>query len=179
MNPSFSIGQIESISIPPGWEELYEEKGRDVPFTIRRFQPPDDENAILAFFYRGRRLDNETGNKFRQVLSRSAHVLNQHEFNELSAVLRDKNDPEEFQLVIAKTEDFNGKRVLIVEGRYLGTSEDNRHMYIDSDGTGTAVQEVFYQAHRHIFPRYYKLAASAMRTIQWRSYSQKGTVNSR
>ncbi|MBX9567827.1 MAG: hypothetical protein K2X77_02990 [Candidatus Obscuribacterales bacterium] len=168
MNPNFSIGQIQNITIPPSWEEHFEERERAVPFTMRYFHPQDDENAMLAFFYRGRRLDKVNGEKFRKVLESPAHVLNQHEFEDLRAVLRDKNDPEEFQVVIAKTEDFNGKRVLIIEGRYLGIAEDNRHMFIDSDGTGTAVQEVFYQAHRSIFPRFYKAAAGAMRTIQWK-----------
>lgn len=169
MNPNFSIGQIQTITIPAGWEEHYEERERAVPFTMRFFQPQENENAILAFFYRGRRLDNANGDNFRKLLQQPAHVLNQQEFEDLKAVLRDKNDPDEFQVVIAKTEDFNGKRVLIIEGRYLGICEDNRHMYIDSDGSGTAIQEVYYQAHRSIFPRFYRTAAAAMRTIKWRA----------
>lgn len=177
MNPNFTIGQIDSITIPPGWIEVHEEKGRDVPFTMRRFQPADDENPILAFFYRGRRIDKDSAERFRQILALPAHVLSKKEFDDLKAVLRDKNDPEEFQVVIAKTEEFNGKRVLIVEGRYLGISEDNRHMFIDSDGTGSAVQEVFYQAHRRVFPLYYRTAAAAMKTIKWKQeVSQQANI---
>lgn len=168
MNPNFSMGQISSISIPHGWLEYYEEKHRDVPFTIRKFQPADDENPVLAFFYRGRRIDGESGKLFKNLLSNPAHVLARDEFQKLGAVLRDMTDPEEFQVMIAKTEDFNGKRILIVEGRYLSTSEDVRHIFIDSDGSGTAVQEVYFQAHRAIFGRYYKTAAAAMRTICWK-----------
>lgn len=176
VNPNFKIGQIESITIPDGWEELYEKREREVPFTIRQFHPPEDETAILSFFYRGRRIDEEGSDRFRTLLNKPAHSLSQEEFYALSSVLRDKTDPEEYQVVIAKTEDFNGKRVLIVEGRYLGTSEDNRHMFIDSDGTGGAIQEVYYQANRYIFPRYYRAAAAAMKTITWKGLKKELTA---
>lgn len=163
-----AIGQIESMTLPEDWLESYVDKPEGSPASLRLFHPTGEELAQLGFFYRGRRLAAKDGQAFCDLLRQSPHVLSGSELESIASLLRDKSDPEEFKLLIAKTEDFNGKRILVVEGRFLEISEDNRSIFIDSDGTGTAVQEVYFQAHKLLFGRYYRAAAAAMKTIKWK-----------
>ncbi|MCA9802457.1 MAG: hypothetical protein KC777_10855 [Cyanobacteria bacterium HKST-UBA02] len=64
------------------------------------------------------------------------------EFQSLGEILRGKEKDELFQLDSASTETINGKRVLMLEGRYKSNDLRTMSMLIDSDGTGEAVQEV-------------------------------------
>ncbi len=166
---TYSSGQIASVAIPAGWEEAPEKKSGIPTMGYKSFHPKEAPQAELSFFYRGRRISKEGANAFKALLKKAPHVLSPGEFYSLKEILRDKSDPQEFAMLIAKTEEFNGKSVLVVEGRYLQIQEENRSIILDADGEGTAIQEIFFQAPKLIFPRYYRSATAAMRSIAWRS----------
>ena len=102
------------------------------------------------------------------MLKRPAHELNLQELALIAEVLSDKQSLQTFATSGARTEDVNGKRVLIVEGRYKQNQYDVMHMFIDADGSGRAVQEVYFQAPAHLFTQFQEQARSAWRSIKWK-----------
>lgn len=161
------LGQIKEMVIPEAWQA-----SSDRPLggtsMYAEFHPPDKAQVKLGFYYRGRRISKAAGATFRRILQYPDHVLSVQEFNVLEAVLQDKIDPADFVTLIAKTEWFNGKRVLVIEGRYQEIQEEHRSIIVDADGTGTVVQEIFYQAPREMYLQYYRCATLAMKSIIWR-----------
>lgn len=162
-----SKGKIASMVLPPGWVAgIVDKKGAADLFE--EFHHPDTPSAVLAFYYRGRRLPGKTGQSFRSILENDQHVLSLKEIESIAPVLRDKQDPADFSMLTARTEVIGGKRVLLVEGRYKESQQDALEIFIDSDGTGTAVQEVFFQASRDDYKKYVHSIRKALASIEWR-----------
>ncbi|MBX9686244.1 MAG: hypothetical protein K2X27_06050 [Candidatus Obscuribacterales bacterium] len=166
--PNASIGQVESMTLPDGWQAGPVEKPYGGASFYQEYNPQGNSDTKITFFYRGKRISEDGGKNFHEILQKPAHVLSPQEFNSLAEVLRDKAKAQDFDTVMAKTEDLNGKRVLIVEGRYKDLQEDNRSVLIDADGSGTAVQEIYYQAPKAQFIRNYKQAILSMKSINWK-----------
>ncbi|MGD9681896.1 MAG: hypothetical protein AB7W16_11995 [Candidatus Obscuribacterales bacterium] len=138
----FSTGQIQSIKLPDGWKEKSACPAPDKLSCLTEFNPPDNPEARLEFFYRGVRVPEAPASAFNSILAKPDHTLDRDEFQSLGEILRGKEKDELFQLDSASTETINGKRVLMLEGRYRSNDLRTMSMLIDSDGTGEAVQEV-------------------------------------
>lgn len=164
-----NLGQLKKMDMPPGWEEGPDYTKRQHSASYHEFHPNGEPECQLGFYYRGRRTSEAAGRNFHNILERPAHALSEGEYMSLKEVLRDKaNQPEDFMVRAARTEDLNGRRVLVVEGRYTGNQNDTKHIFIDTDGSGTAVQEIFFQAPKDKFPTYINDASRAMQTLRWR-----------
>ncbi|HEY9868002.1 MAG TPA: hypothetical protein V6D08_02240 [Candidatus Obscuribacterales bacterium] len=162
-------GQIHSIDLPPGWIESTEKFVSGVGTrSLRMFHPPEAPSAALCFYYRGLRITAQDGEHFRRLLHEPAHRLTDQEVSSVGLVLRDKSAPAEFTISNARTEDINKKRVLIVEGTYTRLQQDVFHIFLDSDGTGTAVQEIYFQAPSELYLNYLTDAKAALYSIEWR-----------
>ncbi len=165
----FDHGQIETIELPDGWvesdEDFYSTVGTR---SLRVFHPPDTPDAVLCFYYRGLPINAQSGRDFSTVLRRPAHELNLQELALISEVLSDKQSLQTFATSAARTEDVNGKRVLVVEGRYKKNQYEVVHMFVDADGTGRAVQEIYFQAPADKFSLHHEQARAAMRSIKWK-----------
>lgn len=105
---------------------------------------------------------------FHDVLAKPAHVLSSPELKSIAEVLDAKSDASVFNTLSARTESLNGKSVLIVEGRYKEKQVDTYALFLDSDGTGGAVQEVYYQAPKADFMSKLKAAKEALKTVEWK-----------
>jgi hypothetical protein len=162
------LGQISRMEMPSGWQAGPDYNNRQHGATYREFHPAGDPGCQLGFYYRGHRTSAMAGEKFHDVLQKPSHIVGEAELASLKEIVRDKANPKDFELKSAHTEDINGKRVLILEGRYTGNQQDAKHIFIDSDGTGTAVQEVFFQAPKDKYQRYAKVADDAMHTARWK-----------
>lgn len=162
-------GQIHSIDLPTGWIESTERFVSGVGTrSYRIFHPPGAPAARLCFYYRGLRLTSPEGGKFTRILEEPAHKLRDQELSSVAPVLRDKSDRTEFTLREARTADLGTKRVLIVEGTYTQTEQEVLHIFVDSDGTGTAVQEIYFQAPRDLYSQYAAHAKVAINSIKWK-----------
>jgi len=163
-------GQIAEMSLPKGWIEgaPYRFSGGIGTRSFREIHPPDDPNAMLCFYYRGLPISQEGGQKFHDVLSKPPHDLSPEELKSLSEVLRDKAKPEDFTRKSARTEERNGKRVLIVEGRYPGIQENTSEIFVDASGDGRVVQEIYYQAPEAVYSKYAQAAEDSMHSIKWK-----------
>lgn len=163
-------GQIANMAMPEGWvpgERVNNIVGNS---SFRQFHPKNSPEARLCFYYRGRRIAQSAGTRFLQLLSKEPHLLNAKEIAEVAAVLRDKAHAG-FKLFKAKTERINGKMVLIVEGRFVEIQQDARCMFIDTDGSGTAIQELYFQAPSSKYLSYAGQARQAMESILWKEES--------
>jgi len=164
-------GQISEMSLPGAWVETgpYSFAGGIGTRSFRGIHPPEHPKAILGFYYRGLPVSEEAGDHFHTILAEPPHVLGAAELESLSEVLRDKAWIVDFAKSSARTENINGKQILVVEGRYLGIQEDSCHFFVDALGDGRVVQEIYYQAPKDIYARYLKEAQDSLKSIKWKS----------
>lgn len=165
---TFSLGQIQEMQPPAGWQEGKPVKPTAGSSLYQEFHPADQPDVRLCFYYRGRRVSESAGEAFHDILQKPAHTLSAAELTSIKEVLRDKANPNAFGTLAARTEDMNGKRVLVIEGHYKGIQHDTHAIFIDSDGTGSAVQEVYYQAHKDKYERYHQAALGSLKSIGWK-----------
>jgi hypothetical protein len=83
-------------------------------------------------------------------------------------MLRERANPEVFHILSARTQDLNGKRVLLLEGRYTEIQKDLYEVFIDADGTGRVVQEVYFLAPKIEYLHYLKAVKIAFSSIEWK-----------
>ena len=74
----------------------------------------------------------------------------------------------QFALSSARVEDLNGKKVLVVEGQYTQSGDKIHAVYVDADGSGRFVQEIFYQSPKDEYDAYWKEAGKEFKTIDWK-----------
>jgi hypothetical protein len=168
-----NVGQIEQMKAPPGWQEGKTVKPTGGSSFYREFHPPEATDVTLGFYYRGRRVSEQAGNAFHNLLQKpldknGVYTLKPSELESVREVLRDKLDPQAFKLMTAEIKEIRGKKVMTIEGLAPAAQKETRAVYIDSDGTGTAVQEILYQAPAAQYSRYLPAITSALKTIQWK-----------
>lgn len=168
--PQFNdLGKIKSMSLPDGWVAGAPEPNRGVPGRVYRyFHAPQSKDVQICYFNRGPAMYKQFADGFRDILSKPAHKLSPEEIPYLRELLREMANPKHFQLNNASTIDHNGKRVLLLEGRYIGIQHDVRELFIDSDGTGQFVQEIYYKAPAAVFQANLPAAIKAFQSIVWK-----------
>lgn len=160
-------GQIDKMTLPQGWGDGKLPAGATTSGTLKLFSPPGDAESRLGFFYRGQRVSDGSAAAFKRVLESPAHALSPSEISELKEVMRDK-DPSSFKTLSVRTEDLAGRRVLIVEGTYTSFNHDAYSIYVDSDGTGSAVQELWFEAPKVSYSKQLKFVKDSFATIKWK-----------
>jgi hypothetical protein len=164
------LGQIQQITLPPDWSAGQTEFNRVGSSAFREYHPPGQDAVHFCFYYRGLRTGASAGNAFRETLDKPDQTLSTADLAALSQTLRNK-DPETFTVFQACTREINGKKVLLVEGSFFKgqpNQVDTLAVYIDSDGTGTAVQELQYQATPEEYPQYRQQVEAALQSIHWK-----------
>jgi hypothetical protein len=160
------IGQVADMKLPPGFVSGKENAGPNAFF--KEFHSGSDPDVKVYFEYRGHRMSPDGSTKFHDILAQPAHNLAQKELDQLSEVLQTKAQASDFQISTAKTQDINGKRVLLVEGDFLKYGLRARTLYVDSDGTGSAVQEVTFQAPTDRFNKNTVKGTQSLNSITWK-----------
>jgi hypothetical protein len=163
-------GQIVSMTFARGWREGFTEPYSGIGHrSYNEIQLSSDEDVAVSFFYRGFPLHNQTAAEaFHTMLQSAPHTLSAQEVHSIAEVLGDKASTNAFNTLSIRTENLNGKNVLLVEGRYKALQQDVYQLYVDADGTGKNVQEVFYQAPREKYLAHLKDAKLAINSIQWK-----------
>jgi hypothetical protein len=164
--PAISTGQIESMNVPQGWVARGNVR-LPAGASLVEYHPPGVDSVRINSFYRGSRLADQTSEAFKNSLAAPPHTLQSKELASLGPLLGDKT--KDFDIYFAKTEDLNGKRVLSVEGRYKsGNQASEKTIYADSDGSGSAVQEISYSAQGREYLKYLTDAENAYKSIVWK-----------
>lgn len=159
-------GQIKSMELPEGWLECVQEK-RTASDYLTEYRAPESANAKLLFYYRGHRIAPGGAADFLKVLSLPDHELTDQEFSSVDLVIRNASDPDFFLLSSSRTEELNGKRVLIVEGIWKKGGLVDLGVFIDSDKTGSAVQEIHFEAPQSEYELFVDQAEKSLKSIVW------------
>lgn len=168
--PVTDIGQIKAMDLPSTWTAGTVQQNVFAADAYKEFNPDKDVDVKMCFYYRGIRTGRYAGEAFQKVLKEAPHDLSDEEYSSLQETLRNK-DADYFTKTSARTEDINGKRVLVVEGSFSNNKSnqtDNKTIYVDSDGTGTAVQEIYFQAPAGKYKQYAADADRAFKSINWK-----------
>src|SRR4030095_11435797 len=160
-------GQIKKMVLPALWIEGAVKEGPFDVQSLRWFHPPADDQPRLCLYYRGYPVDEAAGEAFSDLLNAWPLKLSAEELWPLQEVLRDAVPGEHFTLKIAKTGKLNGKRILAVEGSYVERGWDTYCVFVDVDGSGCIVQELYYTAPQESYAEYFNAAMASMRTIEW------------
>jgi hypothetical protein len=167
---SFSKGQVARMNLPEHWQKGQSAAGISGVSFFQEFHPQDSPQAQIGFFYRGHRTSDVAGHAFLDVLNAGPqserHFLNEKDLASIAETLDDKSN-DDFEVKHASAEMWNGKRVMVVEGRYKDCGKDVFEIFTDTDGTGTAVQEIYYEAPSDQYPKYFDQAKAAIKSIRW------------
>lgn len=163
------VGQVMSMTLPKSWEE-----GKPVSMPGNAFfkevHLKQNADVSLCFYYRGQRASIQGSEAFSAVLAKPDHVLTPAEFKSVSEIARNK-DAKDFSLLNARTETINGKRVLVVEGRFKEKQIDTMSMYVEAEAnkqSGSVIQEIYYQAPKNDYVAHLKEAKDAFKSIIWK-----------
>lgn len=162
------IGQIQTMTLPDDFVQGPSRSGTAGNSMFQEYHLKSDADIKVYFQYRGRRMSNAGAREFQSVLSQPPHTLKQAELDKVSETLRDKSDHQTFRIMSAKTQDINGKRVLIVDGQYLKHGLYARTMYVDSDKTGSVVQEITFQTPMSKLTSYLAKGVKSQESIAWK-----------
>jgi hypothetical protein len=155
----------DSLLLPEGWSSG--------PYTEGRFSQSqefflrEDERAAMIVACRGHELQPDVAQKFQTVLSADAHELHELERQRISQVLDNQSMRAHFAVTSARTEDWQGLRVLVVEGTYLASGDQAFTLFVDCQGNGSWVEEFQYSAPVEVFGRHFNDAMATFKSIKW------------
>lgn len=162
-------GQISRMRLPQGWLPNQKQEGVVGNSSYIDYCSPASKEIKLSFFYRGRPVSAASAETFHELLNKPAHTLTPAEIKSIGEIMRDRKNPADFQMLSARTEVLNGKKVLVVEGRYNEIQQDTYAVFVDADGKGKAVQEIYFQAPKADYMKHSKEAKDSIKTIEWKT----------
>ena len=165
MTNLFNHGQISQLQLPDGWIEVEVKRHDFEQASLKEFEK---NNGHLCFYFRGLPTSESGACAFEQVLSQASHHLSAREIANLSETLGDTADDTEFKILDARTEDWNDKRVLVIEGRWLKDKLDMIKFFIDAQGDGGVVQEIYFFGPASTYAGLLPEIKAALRSIKWK-----------
>lgn len=163
-----NLGQVKALRLPEGWTECPNDDTIGDRQYLREFMAEGHDQVRISFFYRGSRVDNQSGKDLLKLLSGESHELNQAELDDMAFILRDASVADWFNIRSARTEILNKKKILLVEGTWTANGRENLAIFIDTDGTGTAVQEIHFAAPKADYKDYLNSAVQAIKSVEWK-----------
>lgn len=163
-----NIGQVKKLEMPVDWCNLSPERKLDHAPYIIEYAPVKNTGVTLTFYYRGKRIDNQSGQDFLRVLKEPPHQVSAADKELIEMVIRDASVDEWFDTYSIYTEKLNGRPVLFLDGVWRKSNLRTLGLFIDTDKTGTAVQELHFSAPAEIYGDYLEEAMSALESIKWK-----------
>jgi hypothetical protein len=160
-------GQIKKMLLPSGWLEGEVKEGPFAVQSLRWFHPPDDIEARLSFYYRGHPVGEAAGASFHKLLEEAPQELSEDQLWKVQEVLRDAAPVGDFAIRSAHTGVVKGKRVLVVDGSHSDRGWDRLAVFVDVDGSGCIVQEIYFTAPQERFNDYVSTVMQCLRTVEW------------
>lgn len=165
----FDRGQIASMSLLPDFVKGKTIGGTYANNSFQEYHLKSNANVKIYFEYRGSRMGDESAKAFKDILAKPPHMLSTQELEGLHQVLgTNRSNGDNFEISSAKTEDLLGKRVVLIEGYYPKHGLSARTIFVDTDGTGSAVQEITFQAPKAEFIKNSASSLKAFESIKWK-----------
>jgi hypothetical protein len=136
-------------------------------FSLREFKPANTEDVRLCLYYRGQPISDSAGQTIQAVLGEKPHSLTTREIADLNEVLDDIAYPELFSILSIRTDDLNGKRILLVEGRWLKEQWDTYSLFISCNESGTIIQQVYFLAPVRQYANFIAMVKRCLGAIEW------------
>ncbi len=160
-------GQVKTMEIPTSWQPLEQvDRGTASPSWLS-FGPHTLKDVELCLYYRGRPLSGNAQDNLKNLLELPPCQLTTKQLESISEVLRDASLADAFNFLNARTQDWNGRRVIIVEGRWNQMIADRFWMFVPTGPECEAVQEIWFQAPVDQYPAQLKQARQAIGSIKW------------
>jgi hypothetical protein len=158
-------GQIECLTLPTNWREGASHQGPRLEFE-RTFSPVPCQTAKLQLWFRGAPISDPGRIAFDVVLSKPKRILLPSEVASLSEVMGwMANDT--FHIMVARVDEVGGRKVLIVEGRYIPKEIDYYAVLLQNPKAHDYIQDIYFQASKDEFPLFIKEVKQAIYNIQW------------
>jgi hypothetical protein len=167
------LGQVDSLFLPDGWRHVDVQLPSGNNAFYREYCLKDNPGVKLCFYYRGQRTTSGTAEAFSELLGSPPHELTEFELNHPGVLetLRNRDAGKGFTVTDARTCMLGGKLVLAVQGYFAEAKpvrQDVYAIYIDSDGTGSAVQEIYFQAPQLEYAEQIDFIQKSLAQIRWK-----------
>lgn len=182
-------GPIQSIDMPAGWTQRDVQTGGIGNRSLETFAPPNEKDVGISVFYGGLPASAKSAQAFLRVLNDKPATdgpqrLTTSEIKELSEVMgrlqagdnqytnSGKYRAPVFNLTDAYTMNVNGRTVLAVQGNFVDKdgkpSRGFNGVFVDSDGTGQRVQQIFLQGNPAKLSQYQQQFQDTVASIEWK-----------
>lgn len=162
-----NIGALDSMTLPNGWSQGEEKSQIGGLGNSRQFTTAGNKDIELTIFDRGRRYESNSA-AFKSILTSAPHSLSDSEKESLGAILGNYNDSRVFAMTDCKTQDLNGKRVLVIAGKWSAAEHESYSILVNPDGEGSNVQEIYFKAPTKQYKLYLPQAMQSINSIKWK-----------
>lgn len=163
-----NIGAVDRMVLPGGWVKGAEQTQIAGQGKSSQFLASGKKDVELTVFDRGRKYQSNAS-AFKEILEKAPHVLSPKELESLGGILGNYNDARAFKMTACRTEDINGKNVVVIEGIWNTVGHKSYSILANPDGKGETVQEIYYKAPSSEFQAYFNPAMQAIKSIRWKA----------
>lgn len=168
------FGCIARMDLPENWLHLPQKKRNEFDLdTLIKFSAPENNEVQICFHSRGRPITEMQAEKFREILRKEPHTLSADEWRRIHEVLNRMATPEECTIASVRTELIKERMVLVAEGRWKDSEYNMYSVFIDSDGSGSIIEEIYFAAPRSDYYKHLTRARQAIKSVEWKATSQE------
>ncbi|CAN5575910.1 hypothetical protein BH11CYA1_BH11CYA1_21030 [soil metagenome] len=179
-------GSIRRLAMPKHWQQampdISDNKSMIGAPMLTEYNPEGDRATKMCYWNRafgGTKESTETAANFTRVLSQEPHHLNQQELKSLQNLIGNGvyANTDSYEVLHAETKKIHGRTVLAVESAYKEnpSQPQGRRSYgvfINSDGSGRYVEQVYFAAPERTYNSNLKEAVDCINSIKWRKESR-------
>lgn len=167
MSQVLNQGAVDKLNLPNGWEKGSEKHGIAGTGSSITYNVGGKADVELTFFDRGRNYPANAG-AYKDIVGKAPHELTPAEIQSLGAILGHQGDPRVFKMSSCRTEELNGKHVLVVEGVWNAVGHESLSVLVSPDGSGQTIQEIYFKAPPAEYKQYLPAASDALKSIRWK-----------
>jgi len=162
-----NYGRIKSIEMPATWQLLEDHHPESASPSWLTFGPQNVPNVEMFLYFQGRPLTGDTQENLKTILSANSNQLTRKQIESIGELLREACLIDAFNFLDVRVQDWNGQKVLIVEGRWNQLMHDRFWMFIPGSSECETVQEIWFQAPVDTYAAQLKYARQALKSIKW------------
>ncbi|MBX9696131.1 MAG: hypothetical protein K2Z81_27330 [Cyanobacteria bacterium] len=160
------------LAVPLGWQEFTVRQPRSIE-TLRKFHQPRKSDVQLCLYERGHPVTLDSATAFSGVLA-STRALQEEDLRILQEILGNLALEGEFQTTEARTVELSGRRVLEVQGCWPKLDIRSCHYFIDTEGDGSTVLEVYFAAPTNEYESIQVVLDTCLNSVEWMKGTEDG-----
>jgi hypothetical protein len=165
-------GPLARLRLPPGWEEKPHTPTAPHTPTSRSFHPPGVHQAEIVIHSWGRTNNKDAQRAWVHLVRRGRQrSLSAQELIELRMVPIYAFNDAGFKRKSVRTENLNGRRVLVIEGNWSEHGLDMYMVVADETRDGAHTYEIYFAAPHRLYALHLDAWLASMRSIRWKPQS--------